>query len=97
MFENYAKPLALPDALRLAGMSKAGFERQFPRYTGCTLTDFVNRVRLDHARRLLLGGCDPVSAIAYATGFRHLSYFTRLYQRAYGVPPGTDRARNGKT
>lgn len=96
VFENYAEPLALPDALRLAGMSKAGFERQFPRYTGCTLTGFVNRVRLDHARRLLLGGRDSVSAIAYATGFRHLSYFARLYQRAYGAPPGTDRARNGK-
>jgi AraC-like DNA-binding protein len=92
VLEKYAEPLPLAGALQLAGMSKASFERQFPRYTGCTLTEFLNRVRLDHARRLLLGGDEPVSAIAYAVGFNHLSYFNRLYRRAYGTTPGAERA-----
>lgn len=96
VFEKYAEPMTLAEALRLAGMSKAGFARQFPRYTGYTLTGFVNRVRLDHARRLLLGGQDPIGVIAYATGFRHLSYFTRLYQHVYGTSPSSDRMRHAK-
>jgi len=94
VLERYAEPLPLSEALRLAGMSKASFARQFPRYTGCTLTEFFNRVRLDHVRRLLLAGSEPVSSIAYAAGFNHLSHFNRLYRRLYGVPPRTDRARN---
>jgi len=72
-------------------MSKASFERQFPRYTGCTFTAFLNRVRLDHARQLLLGGVESISAIAYATGFNHLSHFNRLYRRSYGRTPSADR------
>lgn len=90
--ERYAEPLPLSEALRLAGMSKASFERQFPRYTGCTLTEFLNRVRLDHARRLLLGGSEPINAIAYAAGFNHLSHFNRLYRRVYGLTPSAERA-----
>jgi AraC-like DNA-binding protein len=94
VLEAYAEPMPLREALRLSGMSKAGFERQFPRYTGSTLTEFVNRVRLNHARRLLLGGGDTVGSVAYAVGFNHLSYFNRLYQRFYGVSPTGDRARH---
>ena len=90
---QYAGPLPLSEALRLAAMSKATFERQFPRYTGCTLTEFLNRVRLDHARRLLLGSGESISAIAYAAGFNHLSHFNRLYRRLYGTSPSADRAR----
>ncbi len=93
VLEKYAEPLSLCDALQLAAMSKATFERQFPRYTGCTLTEFLNRVRLDHARRLLLGSGESISAIAYAAGFNHLSHFNRLYRRLYGASPSTDRAR----
>ncbi|MCX6908652.1 MAG: helix-turn-helix transcriptional regulator [Verrucomicrobia bacterium] len=77
-------------------MSKATFERQFPRYTGCTLTEFLNRVRLDHARRLLLGGGESISAIAYAAGFNHLSHFNRLYRRLYSTSPSAERAKQAR-
>jgi AraC-like DNA-binding protein len=97
VLEKYAEPLPLGEALTLAGMSKANFERQFPRYTGCTLTLFLTRVRLDHVRRRLLGGEEPVSVIAYESGFNHLSYFNRLYRRFYGLAPSADRARRSHT
>lgn len=93
VLEKYAEPLPLSEALQLAGMSKASFERQFPRYTGSTFTEFLNRVRLDHARRQLLAGGESISAIAYAAGFNHLSHFNRLYRRTYGQTPSADRAR----
>ena len=96
VLEDYAEPMPLRTALQLSGMSKAGFERQFPRYTGFTLTEFVNRVRLNHARQLLLGGGDTVSSVAYAVGFNHLSYFNRLYHRFYGQSPSDDRAQHAR-
>jgi transcriptional regulator GlxA family with amidase domain len=73
-------------------MSKASFAREFRRYTGCTFTEFLNRVRLDHARRLLLTSADSVATIAYAAGFSNLSHFNRLFRRTYGHPPSADRA-----
>jgi AraC-like DNA-binding protein len=95
--EKYAEPFLLGEALAVAGMSKASFERQFPRYTGCTFTNFLMRVRLDHARRRLLGGDEPVSVIAYESGFNHLSHFNRLYRRVYDLTPSADRARQART
>jgi len=92
VLEKYAEPLSLREALELAGMSRASFERQFPRYTGTTFTEFLSRVRLDHARRQLLGSRENISAIAYATGFNNLSHFNRLYRRMYGRSPSADRA-----
>ena len=94
VLERYAEPLPLSEALRLTGMSKASFERHFPRYTGCTFTDFLNRVRLDRVRRLVMGSSEPISEIAYVAGFNNLSHFNRLYRRVYGLPPSADRARN---
>lgn len=94
VLEKYAAPLPLSDALGLAGMSKATFERQFPRYTGATFTEFLSRVRIDHARRLVLGGADSISAIAYATGFNNLSHFNLLYRRHFGQTPSAERARD---
>lgn len=95
VLEKYAEPLPLHEALELAGMSKANFERHFPRYTGSTFTKFLNQVRLDHARQQLLGGNESISAIAYASGFNQLSHFNRLYRHVYGLPPSADRARAG--
>lgn len=92
VLEHYAEPLALPEILRLAGMSKATFARQFPRFTGCTFSEFLGRVRLDHARQRILTANESVSAAAFAVGFNHLSHFNRSYRRAFGVTPTTDRA-----
>jgi AraC-like DNA-binding protein len=91
VLEHYAEPLPLGEALQIAGMSKASFERQFPRYAGCTFTEFLNRVRLDHARRQVLGTSKPISEIAYQTGFNHLSHFNRLYRRAFDATPSAER------
>jgi AraC-like DNA-binding protein len=92
VLERYADPHPLLEVLELAAMSKASFAREFRRYTGCTFTEFLNRVRLDHARRLLLTSADSVATIAYAAGFSNLSHFNRLFRRTYGHPPSADRA-----
>jgi AraC-like DNA-binding protein len=92
VLEHYAEPHSMDEILGLAAMSKASFAREFRRYTGCTFTEFLNRVRLDHARRLLVGGADSISTIAYATGFSNLSHFNRTFRRTYGRPPSAERA-----
>ncbi len=91
VLEDYAEPQPLVSILRVAGMSKASFARQFPRYTGCTFTEFLSRVRLDHARQRILTTDEPVSTVAFSVGFNHLSHFNRSYRHAFGHPPTKDR------
>jgi AraC-like DNA-binding protein len=92
VLERYADPHTLEEVLQLAAMSKASFAREFRHYTGFTFTEFLNRVRLDHARRLLLASDDSISTIAYAVGFSNLSHFNRLFRRVYGRPPSEMRS-----
>ncbi len=91
VLENYAEPQPLGAILAVAGMSKASFARQFPRYTGCTFTEFLLRVRLDHARQRILTTDEPVGAIAFSVGFNHLSHFNRSYRATFGRAPSGER------
>jgi AraC family transcriptional regulator, positive regulator of tynA and feaB len=59
---------------------------------GCTCTQFIHSLRLDHAarllhRRALLGTRQPLSEIAYACGFRDYRNFTRKFLRRFGHAP----------
>ncbi len=50
-------------------------------------------MRLQEARRLLMGeGVDAASA-AYGVGYQSASQFSREYARLFGAPPRRDRAR----
>jgi AraC-like DNA-binding protein len=93
VLEQYAEPHPLSGMLRLAGMSKATFARQFPRFTGCTFTEFLCRVRLERARQRIFAGDDAVATAAFAVGFNHLSHFNRSYRRLYSMTPSDDRRR----
>ena len=93
VLERYEDPQPLAELLRLAAMSKATFARQFPRYTGATFTEFLNRVRLDHARQRIIVGGETISAAAFGVGFNHLSHFNRYYRRQFGMTPREDRVR----
>ena len=60
---------------------------------GLTCSDFLYALRMEHAARLLqrrasLGKAQPLSEIAYASGFRDYSHFARRFRRRFGQPPG---------
>ncbi|MEM1048623.1 MAG: AraC family transcriptional regulator [Pseudomonadota bacterium] len=64
--------------------------------SGCTVSDTINARRLARAASLLI--CDSqadasIGTIAYAVGYRDLSYFNRRFRRAYGMTPTEYRAR----
>lgn len=89
---NYCEHVPLDSVLKLAGMSKATFARQFPRFTGCTFTEFLSRIRLDQARQRIIAGDESISTIAFAVGFNHLSHFNRVYRKNFRQTPTKERA-----
>jgi AraC-like DNA-binding protein len=87
ILQHFRQPIPLSEVLRLAGMSKATFARQFRRHAGRPFSAFVNQVRLDHACRELVGSGASVSESAFASGFNSLSYFNRTFRNAHGCSP----------
>jgi signal transduction histidine kinase/ligand-binding sensor domain-containing protein/DNA-binding response OmpR family regulator len=58
---------------------------------GETPTDLIRRLRLERAAQLLAGQAGSVAEIAYAVGFRGVSYFCKCFRDAYGVTPSAYR------
>lgn len=52
---------------------------------GTTFSRLVQDMRISYAAHLLRNGSENVSEVAFATGFRSLSHFCRLFKQTYGV------------
>jgi AraC family transcriptional regulator len=57
-----------------------------------TMGEYVQKLRIAHASRLLLDKEIPLAEIAYAAGFSDQSHFTRIFKRFVGVTPGAFRS-----
>lgn len=93
VLQHFREPLPLNHILKLSGMSKATFSRQFKKHAGKPFTAFVNRVRLDAACRELVAGNDSIGEVAFANGFNSLSYFNRVFRSAMKCNPKDYRKR----
>lgn len=65
----------------------------FKKEVGITLTEYVNRSRIDCARRLLSVTDLPTKSIALQCGLPDVSYFSRLFKRITGVTPKVYREK----
>ena len=63
----------------------------FKKETGSTLTDFVNKKRIENAVFLLNSTDLQIQSIAAASGVADLNYFTRLFKRNMGRTPSEYR------
>jgi len=87
VFEHFTTTLDHEAIARAVGMSPSAFCHYFKRATGRTLSDFINEVRLGHARKLLIDTDQTISEVAYASGYDSLSNFNRRFHDQVGVSP----------
>jgi AraC-like DNA-binding protein len=67
-------------------MSYRGYTARFRSVTGTSVVAHLNRLRIEHARRLLRSGAAVVDA-ALASGFADVSHFYRRFKRLTGTSP----------
>ncbi len=91
--ENVAGEHSVEAMAARAHMSPRHFARAFRAETGVTPARYVERVRLEAARRRLEDTADPVAAVAGACGFRTVETMRRVFLRALEVGPAEYRRR----
>ena len=94
MTTHSLSPLNLPDFAKLCAMSISSFKRRFQGVYGVPPAKWLTKVRLEHARSILLNGDLSVSEICHMSGFRDVSSFIRVFRRNFGVTPAVLR-KNG--
>jgi AraC family transcriptional regulator len=79
--------LTLAELSRCVGRHPVQISRQFPQHFGCTISEYMRRVRIARAQSLLSCRDLEVSEIALACGFFDQSHFTTAFRRLTGMPP----------
>lgn len=95
MQADYASPLTLDELAAAAGLSKYYFTRSFKEAAGCTPGDYLAKIRMKHAVRLLRQTPATVEEVAARTGYASTSYFIKVFRRWVGFSPGEFRGGRG--
>jgi AraC-like DNA-binding protein len=72
------------------GMSVSSFHHHFKAATAMSPLQFQKRLRLQEARRLMLGEALDAASAAFRVGYQDASHFSREYKSLFGVPPTRD-------
>lgn len=83
----YSEDIQLDDIALAGSVSKSTCSRLFRRYTGRSPVAYLIDYRLEMGAMMLRASDDAIAAISHACGFSQQGYFTRMFQRAYGVTP----------
>jgi AraC-like DNA-binding protein len=84
---HFADPLRVEELARQVGMSPSAFHLHFKGVTALSPLQYQKPLRLQEARRPMLGeGLDAAEA-AFRVGYGSPSQFGRAYRRAFGAPP----------
>ena len=87
---HFTEQVTVDQLCAYVGFSKYYFCREFKALTGRTVVDYLNFLRCSNARRLMASGKYNVSESAVMSGFKSLSYFSRVYRRQMGVLPSAE-------
>lgn len=79
--------LRVDDVAAAAGVSRRSLVRVFPKKTGRSVTDYLRRLRVDHACRQLRAGDTKVIDVALRCGIPNLPTFNRTFRKLTGVTP----------
>lgn len=100
MATQYTSPeLDVETMVGKVGISRTKINEILKAELGFTFSTYLNKLRLTEAARLLVEkGDTSVAEIAYAVGYRNVSYFNKLFKEEYGCTPKTFRKlRDGAT
>ncbi|MGO8916869.1 MAG: AraC family transcriptional regulator N-terminal domain-containing protein [Stellaceae bacterium] len=88
--DHFAEPLRIDALAKHVRMSPSAFHLHFKSVTALSPIQYQKRLRLQEARRLMLGeGIDAAEA-AFRVGYESPSQFSREYRRMFGAPPRHD-------
>jgi transcriptional regulator GlxA family with amidase domain len=81
------------EMVKRSGLAERTFKRRFTEVTGLAPIDYVQRLRVEDAKRRLERTDAPVEDISWRVGYEDAAFFRRLFKRITGLSPGAYRKR----
>lgn len=79
--------MSLAQLSSLTSYSQAYLSRIFKKETGHYLADYINEVRIGHAKRLLANPKNKIYQVAEKVGYANYSYFSKMFRKITGKSP----------
>ena len=93
--QHFGSKLSVDSLASACNISVSALERRFKKHLNKTPHQYINEIRLENARQMLLDTDKPIGTIALETGFADHGHFTRAFTRKFGVTPRAARQRRG--
>ncbi len=90
---NIDQPLSLNHLADTLGVHPSYLSRTFKKALGMTLTDYINKLRIEEAKYLLDQGNESVATIALSVGYNDPNYFSKVFTKLEHVTPYAYRKR----
>jgi AraC-like DNA-binding protein len=95
LLESVDTPPAIPGLARELGVAYSYFRREFKRHTGLAPYQYVRRLRLEKARRMIGGSSESLQAISERLGFASPFHLSSAFKKQYGQSPDHWRRHRG--
>ena len=90
---HFAVASPVEEMVRRSGLAERTFKRRFTKATGFAPIDYVQRLRIEDAKRRLERTDAPADEISWRVGYEDAAFFRRLFKRVTGMTPGVYRRR----
>lgn len=92
--EHYAEPLSLHTLSQLAGYTPQYLSSLFSHDVGISMQEYLQRLRIDEACKLLTNTGLSTAEISAAVGYQDTRHFAKLFRRYQGISPRDYRKNN---
>ncbi len=90
---HYQEEITLTDLSERFYVSQYYLCREFKKYTGTTIVNYLNKNRIMDAQKLFLETDDNVTQVCHQTGFSNLTHFNRVFKDIAGMTPSQYRRK----
>ena len=91
--QNFTREISLKEFGKQFHLSEKYISRYFNEHFHITLSQYINHLRLEHARQLLQETTLSITEVAMQSGYENVSYFIRSFKKMYGMSPLKYRKR----
>jgi two-component system response regulator YesN len=84
---NYKKDISLDDVSRVVDVSPYYFSKLFKEETGENFIEYLTRIRIEQAKKLLQNRDMSIKNVCSDTGYSDPNYFSRIFKKLVGVTP----------
>jgi transcriptional regulator GlxA family with amidase domain len=93
---NYNKQITMEEMAGISHMSPRNFSRRFEQATRNTPLEYLQRYRIENAKRMLEFPKDSIERIALKCGYEDMGFFRKIFKRHVGMTPKEYKHRYGR-